>query len=148
MAFREEHKAKQREWAAANPDKIAAKRDRQRKNYKNSYREIKHPPVVYFLRSYLTGMVKIGTTIRLASRIDSFRTALPGRIEIIGILPGSHDVEAVIHARFAAQRFDREWFVETDALLEFIKETAWESHPDIGGLRLEPVTNGQKAQRP
>lgn len=136
--FREAHKAKRRAWAAANPEKIAAKSERQKPTAKRGYKRCKHPPLVYFIRSYLTGMIKIGTTTRLPARLIDFRCALPGRLEVLGVMSGSHALEAEIHARFAAQRFDREWFVETPALIDFIHENARDQCPDLGGVSLAP----------
>ncbi len=147
-AFREEHKAKVRKWAAEHPDTMAAKAVGDNQRRRDGYKALTHDPIVYFIRSYLTGLVKIGTTNSLASRILNLRNAHPGRLEVIGVMDGGQPREAEIHRQFRAQRYDGEWFVETAALVEFIKANAREQHPDLGGVKLEPSNGSRsKAQR-
>lgn len=135
VAFREKHKARSRKWDEANPEYVAKKRSR----WHEQERAGKHEPVVYFVRSYLTGLVKIGTTNNLRRRLSTFRNSHPGRLEVLGTMAGGREVEQVIHRRFAAQRFDREWFTETPALVEFIVANASDVHVDLGGVKLAPI---------
>lgn len=135
-AFREKHKAKSAASRERNRDKRNAA-DRARRREK----KLKAPPhasVVYFVRSYITGLVKIGTTVNLAARVVRLRNNHPGRLEILGVMDGGRDLERSLHHLFHGSRVDGEWFVETPSLVDFIRANASQQHPDLGGVSLAP----------
>jgi len=139
VEFRDHHKAKSRAWDAAHPEYVARKTMEQGERRKANYKTKKHPPIVYFIRSYLTGLIKIGTTTNLAVRIVAFRNSHPGRLEVLGVADGGQPLEAEIHRLFDGSRYDGEWFTETPALLDYIKTNTRDQHPDIGGVSLAPL---------
>ena len=53
-------------------------------------------------------------------------------------MDGSQPEEALVHQRFAPQRCDREWFLETPALAEFIKANCRDAAIDFGGVSMSP----------
>lgn len=78
-----------------------------------------HSPVVYFLRT--GGMVKIGTSTRLLSRVNDLSLSLS---DVVLVVPGGEDVETAYHERFARQRvhYKREWFWVRGPLLAFLEQ--------------------------
>lgn len=135
-AFRDRMNEKWRAWAAAHAEYMADKR--RREAGRRGFKKLTHEPLVYFIRSHLTALIKIGTTTGLASRLSDLRSAHPGRLEVLGVMQGGMDVEAAVHRTFAGQRYDREWFVETPALREFIRANATHPVPELGGVGLAP----------
>ena len=69
---------------------------------------------IYVLRS--NGMVKIGFTEHLRTRITTLKVGIPAPSEFVGHMPGDKEVEAHLHWAFAAHRFEGEWFIETDEM--------------------------------
>lgn len=61
----------------------------------------KHSPVVYFV--WCAGAVKIGTTVRLRSRIRSLYLRLS---DVILVVPGGREVERAYHDALAQYRID------------------------------------------
>lgn len=77
--------------------------------------------VVYFLR--VGDKVKIGTTVRLKSRLHGLNPA-PGS-SVVLTLPGSYELEAEIHEQFRDERNGgSEWFDLTPRLEQFIASRA------------------------
>ncbi len=72
--------------------------------------------VTYFIWCDATGLVKIGMTSNLVSRLNNLSSAVP--VSLLGTLPG--DRERDLHGRFAASRIYREWFAPTEDLVTFI----------------------------
>lgn len=82
--------------------------------------------VVYFVRR--DGLVKIGTTGGLSSRIASLsrgcsaaEDGLTGEVELLAAMPGGRAVEKSIHEMFASLRYAREWFFLEEPLTGFIR---------------------------
>jgi hypothetical protein len=63
------------------------------------------PPYVY--AGWRNGLVKIGTSVNPAARARRLG------FELLGSTPGGREVEAAIHARFAGDRVQYEWFAPT-----------------------------------
>lgn len=84
--------------------------------------------MVYFVRRPTDGMVKIGTTQRLAFRLPQLESDEGCRLEVLGVTDGSYTTERALHRRFAELRRDGEWFAPGDSLLAFIREgtEAWD----------------------
>lgn len=140
--FREYHKQRVQKWAMANPDKIAQKAKKQAAGYKR----LSHEPVVYFVLSHLTGLVKIGTTINLSARVSGLRCSHPGKLAVLGCLNGGQPIEAQVHSRFAASRFDGEWFVDTPALRAYISEHCAAMPQMSPEVSLQPGTRTRKGK--
>jgi len=75
---------------------------------------------VYFLRCASTGLVKIGTSRNVASRLSQIQSDSPGKIALVGLEPGGVERERALHAHFAADRERGEWFRESSALSAYI----------------------------
>ena len=65
--------------------------------------------IVYIVRAG-NGLVKIGTTTNLASRLGGIRTNNASELEVIRTLPGARPEEKWLHEFFAADRVRLEWF--------------------------------------
>jgi hypothetical protein len=68
------------------------------------------PSLVYFLRDTLTGLVKVGHSLRPRRRRAGLQTGSGGGLELLGAVPGDRDRERALHARFACYRERGEWF--------------------------------------
>lgn len=76
--------------------------------------------VVYFLRRQQDGLIKIGHTRRLASRLDTLRRD-HGPLVALGFLPGDHLLEHDLHRKFAAHHVGREWFRPAPSIVRTAK---------------------------
>lgn len=61
-------------------------------------------PSIYFIRCELTKAVKIGISDEPGRRLRQLQTANPGKLSIVGTIPGDASTEAAFHARFADRR--------------------------------------------
>jgi hypothetical protein len=75
-------------------------------------------PVVYFVRC--GDLIKIGTTICLPSRLDTFATDAPHPPEVLLVVAGGRTEERQVHALFADERVRGEWFRPSGRLMRFI----------------------------
>jgi hypothetical protein len=75
---------------------------------------------VYFIAG--AGLIKIGITTNLTSRIRAIRNSSPVPLELLGSVPGTTHIENRAHQKFAHLRRHGEWFEDTPELREFI---AW-----------------------
>jgi hypothetical protein len=71
---------------------------------------------VYFALAPTAGLVKVGTTFRLAERMQELRLMSPVPLELIGHVPGGAEREQAYHQLFAAERSHGEWFRYTEAV--------------------------------
>jgi hypothetical protein len=76
--------------------------------------------VIYFLRDPQSGLVKIGTSIRLSDRLLGLQ-AKKLRLKLLGVAEGGKKEERAIHNRFAYHRVKGEWFKPSRALFRYIK---------------------------
>ncbi len=85
----------------------------------------KKPGYVYLIQSP-TGAYKIGRTSNPANRIKTFSVKLPFEVEYVCVIPTEdmHGLEAQLHALYAEQRINGEWFNLTPDNVEFIKGLA------------------------
>lgn len=79
-------------------------------------------PCTYFLQAGENGPIKIGSTRNLVVRLRTLATIAPLPLRLLGIMRG--DYEDYCHARLGAFRTHGEWFVPSDAVLEFIRTNA------------------------
>lgn len=73
---------------------------------------------VYFVR--VDSKVKIGVSCRPQHRFHALSTACPSEPEMLGVMPGSVELESQIHKKFARVRTHGEWFDLTSDLREYI----------------------------
>ena len=78
---------------------------------------------VYFIETESHEFVKIGYSKRIYTRLSELSTLQPGSfaIRLIGYFPGTQQTEGWLHAKFAADRDNGEWFRSTSALRQFIE---------------------------
>ena len=67
---------------------------------------------VYFARDPDTGLIKIGTTWRVSSRLDCLRRKAPG-IELLASVPGDRRIEERFHTLLAEDHVGHEWFASS-----------------------------------
>ena len=75
--------------------------------------------IVYFI-SPGDGLVKIGFTTSLSSRLRSLRTAHPKELSILLVFPGTQEDERDLHLRFANLRVGGEWFKYDEMIKNFV----------------------------
>lgn len=67
------------------------------------------------------GRIKIGFTDQPAvTRRQELQTGCPQPLKIVGLMPGDVSLEQALHACFAADRIQGEWFRPSQALLAYI----------------------------
>lgn len=81
--------------------------------------------VVYVLRAANDGLVKIGTTTDLPSRLKNIRAMSGVPLEVLCVLPGDATVERQLHARFREHRAHGEWFRPAPDLLAWVESARW-----------------------
>lgn len=75
---------------------------------------------MYFLAG--AGLIKIGISTNLKSRVRSIRNSSPVELELLAIRPNSPSViEGMFHARFDHLRRHGEWFEDNGEIREFIQ---------------------------
>lgn len=95
---------------------------------------------MYFLAG--AGLIKIGISTNLKSRVRSIRNSSPVDLELLAIRPQSCTfVEIQTHTRFAHLRRHGEWFEDNGEIREFIGHLirsgkARATEPDLGALSL------------
>ena len=85
------------------------------------------PTNVYLMRSKLTGLIKIGRSVKPKLRRVQLQTQIDDQLEIIKVIPDPEgDLETKLHHRFEELRAthpnspkSREWFELRDDLLDF-----------------------------
>lgn len=92
--------------------------------------------VVYFVKSELTGLIKIGVTGKLRKRLRVMATATGSAIRPIVVFRGNRDIEAICHRVFDEYRVLGEWFRDEGLLTEFLEAMLLEptSEPDRGAM--------------
>lgn len=77
---------------------------------------------VYFLQSKATGLIKIGTTRRkVADRVAEIQISLAERVEVIGAVSGSYQLETRIQEMFTDLKERGEWFRPESKLIDYIE---------------------------
>lgn len=91
--------------------------------------------MIYFVRRPDGGPIKIGTTVRLSSRIKQLRDEY-GDLIVLAVLDGGRDVEQALHDRFAHLGRAGEWFEPGDDLLAFIMTEGndWDGSDEVDPL--------------
>jgi antibiotic biosynthesis monooxygenase (ABM) superfamily enzyme len=105
--------------------------------YGQAVTENGHQGIVYLLRCPLNRRVKIGfTASSLAARIAKIERQCPVEIELAAAVSADAGYEFELHARFADQRWNGEWFDPSPELDALIAELAAlpEGHTVISAL--------------
>jgi hypothetical protein len=82
---------------------------------------------VYFLAG--AGLIKIGVSTNVQSRVRSIRNASPVSIDLLGTVPGGTLGESFLHVSFAHLRRHGEWFEDTPELRHHIALCIAEQRP-------------------
>jgi len=84
---------------------------------------------VYFAQRRSGGLIKIGWSTGVHSRMIALRTRL------LGSMPGRRKEELAVHERFKHLRAKGEWFRPDAELLEFIRTKAQQHEPENDGTQ-------------
>lgn len=76
----------------------------------------------YFVGSREHGIVKIGKTGCLKSRMQGLRNSSPVPVKLFAVVFGGHDIEPFLHEQFKASRKHGEWFEISDDINECIED--------------------------
>lgn len=99
---------------------------------------------VYFVR-YGPRRVKIGVSKNPSLRLSSIQTSLTGNATLYYVTPGGRDLEAHLHELFASDRVNREWFVYSKAIQDWIKtdeERRFSERQENADCRTGPAVGG------
>jgi hypothetical protein len=89
---------------------------------------------VYFLKSPINNMVKIGFTNSLESRrLEDIRLMSPVPLRLLGTIRGSAATERSLHRRFAELRHHGEWFTIDESLEDFIRSNVKQAKAESPG---------------
>jgi hypothetical protein len=77
--------------------------------------------VVYFVEAIGAGVVKIGTTKSINTRLATLRVSSPHHLKLIGTIPGGRALERRLHKRYSQDRKAGEWFNYTAILASDIR---------------------------
>ncbi len=87
----------------------------------STHRRICH---VYFAKSRLSGLIKIGVSTDPRSRLRNLDSATPGGIDVLAVVRGDRSHESTLHTLFATARVNGEWFEPVEALDRHIERLA------------------------
>lgn len=79
---------------------------------------------VYFMHAQEAGLVKIGATSSLNSRLMALQNGGPVPLVLIGLVDGGKSVEREIHNQWAHLRSHGEWFQASADLISYIRTRA------------------------
>lgn len=91
--------------------------------------------VVYFMKSQATGLIKIGRTCSLGSRLNSIKQASGSEVDLLGSFAGGNREEKVVHGMFSHLRVIGEWFRPDQELTDYIRSHS-DSVDDLGKKRV------------
>jgi hypothetical protein len=98
---------------------------------------------VYFIRPVgQRGPIKIGCSVRPATRLRDIEIWSPVLLEIIATAPGGHPHELALHDKFAADHLHGEWFAastDLERVIDYVKRT--------GALPPLSIARGGDAER-
>lgn len=84
----------------------------------------KKKDVVYFIFFEELRVVKIGYTNNIQNRFKNLRVAIPGNLEILGVISGDTVLEKKLHRAFRKYKMRGEWFFYSQELKNYIEEHA------------------------
>jgi hypothetical protein len=87
----------------------------------NTKNTIKSKDMVYFFRSTMTGLIKIGISGNVNNRKKALEKKQGCKLEILKIINGGSKKERELHEMFAEFRTIGEWFEPDKKILDYIK---------------------------
>lgn len=78
---------------------------------------------VYFIQAKNNGLIKIGFTSNLKSRLSDLSSMSPVPLELLAFTDGDYNLERELHTTFSNYRSHGEWFHPSDELMNFIEST-------------------------
>lgn len=75
-----------------------------------------HQPLVYFAESKVTGLIKIGTTKKIAQRMECL-----GKVRLLAAMPGDYSVEKKLHLLLKKHNVHGEWFEPSIEVVDAVK---------------------------
>lgn len=87
--------------------------------------------MIYFLRSPSSGLIKIGRTKYLRSRLADLSYQHREQLIVLGVLDEPDVYETQLHRQFKKWRVRGEWFEPTAHLLAFVQSKARAWTPDL-----------------
>jgi len=82
---------------------------------------------VYFVQASSDGLIKIGHSTSVASRLAVLQASSPVKLRLLLDVPGGAPLEMFLHEAFAVWRQHGEWFSPCPALLTLIAQFAQET---------------------
>ena len=77
--------------------------------------------MIYFIQQGTDGPIKIGyTNSSVESRLANLQTANCEKLHLLATATGEQRDEAMLHARFADERLNGEWFKPSTRLIEYL----------------------------
>ena len=76
---------------------------------------------VYFLQAKDNGLIKIGFTSNLKSRLSDLSSMSPVPLELLAFTDGDCNLERELHSTFSNHLSHGEWFHPSDELIKFIE---------------------------
>jgi T5orf172 domain len=87
-------------------------------------------PVYFIQHGPPDGLIKIGFSADIRSRIKSIQLLAPLPLRLLGHVPGGMEKESELHARFETSRHHGEWFSPTPDLLAWVEAHAATGMPE------------------
>jgi len=81
--------------------------------------------VVYFVRA--RGLVKIGFTVDLATRLKTLRSMSPAPVSLLGTIKGSLRLERFLHEHFRKHHAHHEWFRAHESIVGLFPKATGEA---------------------
>lgn len=107
---------------------------------------------VYFIRAGADGLLKIGHTVNVASRLKQLQAGCPAPLVLLRQIGGGQPTEAWLHVRFAQQRRHGEWFAFVNEMLTIEPPTfdrpapPVNAHPVLSMIERFLLTSGMSAK--
>ena len=90
--------------------------------------------MIYFLMDEAEGLIEIGVTRHMNSRLAQRRRARGNALKLLGVIDGDLVKVSEIRGRFSSLKVDRDWYRIDMAMVEFIgrKGHPWSEDTRIG----------------
>ena len=76
---------------------------------------------VYFLLGAKSKRLKIGHSFQVSSRVKTLQASSPEELALLKTIPGSKQLEAKLHEKFAHLRLHGEWFKADTEIMKYIQ---------------------------
>lgn len=85
---------------------------------------------VYFIKNETTGAIKIGRTKTMRKRLGDLQTASSEPLTLLGVVPGSNELERALHTEFRDHQIHGEWFHPHESLMSRIATMISDGEPN------------------